>query len=188
MPQPEGKPTKDRILDAAFRILHKEGVKKLTQPEVAKVAGVRQSHLTYYFPRRADLVAAVVERFVTAARERFAALEQSNDTAALIETLARLMTDPVHMRLFLGFIVEADQDPALRAVLDGHVREFHVLVAAAFGREAEDPDVGILLDLLRGRGLMRMVSGDALRGDHAEIARRLGFTSGSSPRRHRNTT
>ena len=53
--------TRQRILDAAIRIARKSGIKALTQPRVAAAAGVRQSHLTYYFPRKADLLAAVLE-------------------------------------------------------------------------------------------------------------------------------
>ena len=33
----------------------------LTQPKIAKALGLRQSHLTYYFPRKADLFAALLD-------------------------------------------------------------------------------------------------------------------------------
>ncbi len=47
---------------AAATLIREQGLPKLTQPRVAKAAGVSQSHLTYYFPTRADLVHAVLER------------------------------------------------------------------------------------------------------------------------------
>jgi len=50
---------RDRILQAALRLLAESGAHELTQPRVAKAAGVRQSHLTYYFPTRADLLQEV---------------------------------------------------------------------------------------------------------------------------------
>src|SRR5919201_1598046 len=49
----------ERILQAALALLAQSGAHELTQPRVARAAGVRQSHLTYYFPTRADLLQAV---------------------------------------------------------------------------------------------------------------------------------
>ena len=46
------------ILEAALTLLADHGVSRLTQPGVARAAGIRQSHLTYYFPTRADLLKA----------------------------------------------------------------------------------------------------------------------------------
>src|SRR2546428_10805001 len=50
---------RDRILEAALGLLAESGAHELTQPRVSKAAGVRQSHLTYYFPTRADLLQEV---------------------------------------------------------------------------------------------------------------------------------
>jgi AcrR family transcriptional regulator len=47
---------RDRILHAAVGILNEEGFGALTQTRVAEKAGVRQSHITYYFPARNDLL------------------------------------------------------------------------------------------------------------------------------------
>lgn len=51
---------RDRLLAAALALLREQGLTGLTQPRVAKAAGVSQSHLTYYFPTRADLLRAVL--------------------------------------------------------------------------------------------------------------------------------
>ncbi|WP_454916872.1 TetR family transcriptional regulator [Xanthobacter sediminis] len=53
---------RERLLMAAVGLVREHGLPGLTQPRVAKAAGVSQSHLTYYFPTRADLVHAVLER------------------------------------------------------------------------------------------------------------------------------
>ena len=55
--------TKDirtRILDAAVQLLETEGAKAFGQTRVARAAGVKQGNITYHFPKKADLVAAVV--------------------------------------------------------------------------------------------------------------------------------
>src|ERR1700679_4168458 len=53
---------KDRrqdIINASLAVLRESGYSGFTQPRVAAEAGLRQSHLTYYFPTRVDLLAAV---------------------------------------------------------------------------------------------------------------------------------
>jgi AcrR family transcriptional regulator len=47
------------ILGAGVTILREQGLAGLTQPRVAAKTGLRQSHLTYYYPTRADLLTAV---------------------------------------------------------------------------------------------------------------------------------
>ena len=57
--------------------------------------------------------------------------------------------EPERMRFFLGLVLEAEQDPELRARLAGHMREFNAAVAQQFGREPGDVDVDrVLVDLL----------------------------------------
>jgi AcrR family transcriptional regulator len=53
--------TKVRILTAGVEVLHSEGFSALTQQAVAAKAGVRQSHITYYFPTRLDLLRATAQ-------------------------------------------------------------------------------------------------------------------------------
>jgi AcrR family transcriptional regulator len=55
---PENTSTRVRILTAGVEVLHSEGFASLTQQAVAQKAGVRQSHVTYYFPTRLDLLQA----------------------------------------------------------------------------------------------------------------------------------
>ena len=59
-----------RILEAALRLLGEGGAQNVTQPRVSKEAGVRQSHLTYYFPTVTDLLQAVARHsFQSLAKE-----------------------------------------------------------------------------------------------------------------------
>jgi AcrR family transcriptional regulator len=52
---------REKILAAALKLLNEQGFPALTQTRVAEVAGVRQSHLTYYFPTRNELLKAIVQ-------------------------------------------------------------------------------------------------------------------------------
>jgi AcrR family transcriptional regulator len=58
---PATAPARIRILTAGVEVLHSEGFSALTQQAVAEKAGVRQSHITYYFPTRLDLLRATAQ-------------------------------------------------------------------------------------------------------------------------------
>jgi AcrR family transcriptional regulator len=58
---PANASTRTRILTASVEVLHTEGLASLTQHAVADKAGVRQSHVTYYFPTRLDLLQATAQ-------------------------------------------------------------------------------------------------------------------------------
>lgn len=53
---------RDRLLDAAERVVAREGVQKLTLAAVAKEAKVSKGGLLYHFPAKSDLITGVVER------------------------------------------------------------------------------------------------------------------------------
>lgn len=58
---------KDRrqdIINASLAVLRQSGYSGFTQPRVAAGVGLRQSHLTYYFPARIDLLAGVARAAV----------------------------------------------------------------------------------------------------------------------------
>ena len=149
--------TRQRILDAALDIVEEQGIKALTQPRVAKAAGLRQSHLTYYFPRKADLFVALLQAsHDRASRKRDAkAGKESFDDA--MKFLKKLMFDRDRMRFFLGIIIEAGEEPELRPILADHARGLTQKVAAHFGRGGDDPAVIAFVDLLRGAGLRMLL-------------------------------
>jgi AcrR family transcriptional regulator len=139
-------------LSAAVEIAVKEGIKALTQPRVAKTAGVRQSHLTYYFPRKADLLAAVLEASHRHGEER--GPETLDQALKLLESL---IFDPNRMRFFLGAVVEAGEDEDLRDVLAQHAQALCGQIAPFFHRSAEDPAIVAFIDQLRGMGVRRLL-------------------------------
>lgn len=53
---------RERLIDAAVKILCEDGYAALTTPKVAKVAGVSRGALQYHFPSRVDLILAVRTR------------------------------------------------------------------------------------------------------------------------------
>ena len=146
---------RDRILDAALGLLHESGVQHLTQVNVAERAGVRQSHLTYYFPTRRDLLHAVVARGVKGApyETHWAAGGPDAGPDALLERVAAAVADVEHMRLFVAMIVETDGDPALRALIVEATQRFEATLADALGGVEARERARHLLIAIWGLGL-----------------------------------
>lgn len=152
---------RERILDAALRLMETSGLSKLAQPQVARAAGVPQGHLTYYFPRRLDLLAGVAARFVETLRRDLTGLVGPGDEAALrgraLGFVGRLVKDRARTRTMLGLVVNAQEDETLRKQLADNAVALRGLVATFMGLPAEDPDVDIVLATFWGVGLMHLV-------------------------------
>jgi AcrR family transcriptional regulator len=119
---------RQRLLAAALAVLREEGFHALTQTRVAVRCGLRQSHLTYYFPRRADLLMAVAE--VVAAQVQASVAAQADAPALDLDGLRRVLraqlADREVPRLMLSLLAAADEDPRLR----DRLRQFHAGIAA----------------------------------------------------------
>jgi AcrR family transcriptional regulator len=68
-------PTRRRILDAALELFNRHGYAATSQIEIAAAAAIRQGNLTYHFPTKLDLVAALRDegRAVLSRREALSA-------------------------------------------------------------------------------------------------------------------
>ena len=100
-----------RIVQAALELLAEGG--ELTQPRVSRAAGVRQSHLTYYFPTVTDLLQAVARHsFDRLAGELGAAGRRRPPSVAA--GMARASADKRRVRMMLGLVTAADRDASLK--------------------------------------------------------------------------
>ena len=127
---------KDSILIAGMTLLKEKGIAALTQPQVAKAAGVKQSHLTYYFPTRTDLLLGIAENTITRAMADVSArLSEKPESATLVATLSEVMIAGLPPRVVIGLIVAADAEPEIRQSLRkliGHGRtQLQLLLARA---------------------------------------------------------
>jgi AcrR family transcriptional regulator len=154
-----------RILDAALDLLHRAGVGALTQPRVAKAAGLRQSHLTYYFPTRIDLLQAVVQHSMTALASALAGPAREHGAAGarpLMQAIGREVADTGRARLILGLVVASDEDSTIKGWLRefiGDVREkLHTLPALA---DLDAAHVALLHTLLVGTAVLNVARDDA---------------------------
>lgn len=125
---------RDRIVAAALAMLQSEGWSALTQPRIALAAGLRQSHLTYYFPTRRDLVTAVsreVARRLVAGFERLAR-EAPADPRGFGQSFARLGS-PEQTRLLLTLVLAADAEPAIRRIFRALTKDVRARLGETLG-------------------------------------------------------
>lgn len=148
---------KDKILATAIEILREGGIKKLSQPEVCSILGIRQSQLTYYFPRRSDLIKAIVEDFTRNAKSRLGQLKSKTDIPGIIHALEDQMTRQGPMRGFLGLLIEADQEPGTAEIVKEHMRELEETLIQLLSEVLSPAQTHFLIEHMRGIGLSRFL-------------------------------
>ncbi len=154
--QDESEGVRERILAAAMDILREEGIQGLSQVQVARRAVVRQSHLTYYFPKRNDLIEAVAMQFIEhafGALDKAAAEASPDDLPAVLRRAAAAIADEGHMRMFTGVMIEADGNPELRGTLAKVTKQLQATIAARLGGEDAMERARLVLASLWGMGL-----------------------------------
>ena len=119
---------REDILIAGSTLLRERGVAALTQPQIARAAHIKQSHLTYYFPTRADLLLAIAEFTIFSAMDNVAVqLQAKPQGKTLADAVSKIMIEGFPPRVFIGLIVAADSDPDIRRLMRKLIR--HVRAA-----------------------------------------------------------
>ncbi|MBY0472433.1 hypothetical protein K2X30_14810 [bacterium] len=150
---------KTRIVRSATGILRKSGLKRMAQAEVAKKANIRQSHLTYYFPTRSDLVIEVARNALGPLRETLGSFVspkiQHVLDSKIQKVVASICNDVGRTRALLGLMVESDEDQKLKNEILSVVKEQINMVALLLGKSKEDPQVQLVNAALMGTGFLR---------------------------------
>lgn len=185
---PEG--VRERILDAGVRLLRASGIKALSGVQVARAAGLSQSHLTYYFPKRTDLLVAVGRHSLAGVLELLRGfygtagvpLRDQSVRARVNALLRPLLEDRARTRMLLGLLMESEDDAALRRVLQENSGFLRGAVALALGRGVDDADVDIVLATLWGLGLQQLLYGEEGATERMErVMQRLGDWIDAAP-------
>lgn len=152
-PSPTG--IRHRILDAGLALLRGEGLFALTQPRIAKAAGISQSHLTYYFPTRDRLMLAIAEHSV---EQELGQLGGTSDTDPKL-ALATAMRFLPRVRMMLGLLASGDRDPDIRpefARLVAFMRNALGQVLTRLGYRLDAPQVLIFHAAVIGLAMMNL--------------------------------
>ena len=74
--QPPGK--RQRLIAAASRLLHQQGVEKTTLADIAQAADVPVGNVYYYFKTKDDIIAAVIEAHVQQSKAALASIDSTH--------------------------------------------------------------------------------------------------------------
>lgn len=176
------KNTRQLILDYALAIALENGLQSVTQTGVAQAAGIRQSLLTYYFPRKSDLIAALLEHShqgvaKTVTNSAKESLKEDNEVVNLAN-IKKIFLDKKRMSFFLGFVGQAMDDDELKTILSQHISVFESELAKQLGRQPGDKFIQSFMDHLRGacmRALVYKGKGPKIKIDIKELARLHGL-------------
>jgi DNA-binding transcriptional regulator YbjK len=108
---------KDRrqdIIQAGLTVLREHGFSGFTQPRVASQAGMRQSHLTYYFPTRLDLLTAVARTAIEGQLGAIDAVFGGSSPQSVAAAIADITVRHENTRVLMALAQAADQEPQLR--------------------------------------------------------------------------
>lgn len=81
---------RERILDAAAELINQSGIKGMTFVEVAKLVGLNTTSVTYYFKRKEQLAAAVLERSLTTLEGLIERAGQESDARSRVRQFIRI--------------------------------------------------------------------------------------------------
>jgi AcrR family transcriptional regulator len=153
-------PVRERILQAALRLLAESGAHELTQPRVARAAGVRQSHLTYYFPTRGELLQEVARYSIGKLAGQLAHARPD----ALAAGIAAGAADKRRSRVMLGLVTSADRDPAIKKRMRKFVGELRARmssVLAAGGLRTDPESVAFFHSCIIGCAVLQLARDNA---------------------------
>jgi len=108
------KDRRQEIINAGLTVLRESGYSGFTQPRVAAEAGLRQSHLTYYFPTRVDLLEGVARAAIERQLAATDAILDASSPEAAAKVIATVVVRHDNTRVIMALAQAADQEPALR--------------------------------------------------------------------------
>lgn len=164
---------RQHIIGCALAELGESGFAAFSQLRVAKRAGLRQSHLTYYFPTRLDLLIAVAE---TAMDRQIASLDgllaqsQPGQGAA---SIALLLGRKENARVLLALVQGADQEPRLKTLFDDLATRMRQRAGVMLARIHGEPVPAVHHFLLHALCVGLAVLGLALDDTEAGDARKV---------------
>lgn len=137
--------TKQRLLEAAQRVVADRGWAAATSRAIAGTADVNLALINYHFGSKSALLLAAFE----AAVDRLGAAAPPADTGRhplvdVVRSAERIATD-VSSRVLLAGCVEATRDPEVRAVVTEKLRVLRAMVLGMLGGRARERGLATLL-------------------------------------------
>jgi DNA-binding transcriptional regulator YbjK len=178
--------TQDRredIIEAGLATLREYGFVGFTQPRVAKCAGLRQSHLTYYFPTRLDLLTAVARAEID---RQLGAVDKvlSGSAKQAASAITKMTAHYENTRVMMALAQAADHDASLqelfRELADGIVSRSGQFLQS-LNEKSTPEDARLLHALSVGLAVVDLATGrpDGAKRTIAVLDRALTLLAGS---------
>ena len=155
---------RSRILDAALTLVYEDGVAALTQPRIAKAAGLRQSHLTYYFPTRAVLLESIAQHMMDGVLQGVLAVAQAHagkSADALAQAIGEAVSDTRRARVMLALVVASDEEPGIKLWLRDFIDRLRKRIAQILSEAGLDGSQAALFHtLLVGAAILNVARDD----------------------------
>jgi AcrR family transcriptional regulator len=156
-------PARERILEAAERVVSEVGAARLTLDGVAQAAGVSKGGLLYHFPSKESLLGALAQRYVDsmehcidAAKSTISASDQGRDLKACI--LGVLGNDPRSKAMGAALMAAAANDLTLLEVIRQRISDYTDEIAESHADFARAAIVTLAVDGLKLRESLRISS------------------------------
>ncbi len=138
-----GEASRERILEAAERVLARDGYHALSTRRVAQECSISAGNLTYYFPTKNALIEALMEAIYDRYERRYSELaygdgQDSSDLADRISAMLRDAVDNEATGLFLELWVMARHDAFASQVVNKLYERSAHAIAEAMSKERPD--------------------------------------------------
>lgn len=137
---------RERILEAAFRLVYERGFNAVSMDDVAKAAGVKKANLFHYYPTKEELGVAVFDHAAARMREEMSSrLRAKGDPVRLIdgmfaEVAERMDDGSCRGGCFVGNLAQelSDQSERIRRRVAEHLELWTRALAAALEEACEE--------------------------------------------------
>src|SRR5947209_5357593 len=95
--QTQARPTAERILDIAERLVQTRGFNNFSYADIAAELGITKASLHYHYPGKAELGEALITRYAERFSEALSQIDRDlPDAHGRLEAYARLYADVLH--------------------------------------------------------------------------------------------
>lgn len=168
----KGRQRRDAILDAATRLLVEEGYAQLSTRKIAARAAIHPGHLQYYYRTKADVVRALLERYLERSLREIEARGATAGGApaarlrAMLDGILDDQDGAEVCRMFWEIWALAARDPLVARAAAAFYARYREGVAAALraaaprlGRARAEHRAALLVSLLEGLTVWRFAGG-----------------------------
>lgn len=106
---------KNQIIESAIHLIEHESPLQFSVARVARKIGISQGNLTYYFPKKDDLIQVVVERLISRYTENFDFNKDRLDSEVISSNFLKFLladaVNPTTINTFLFLWLNAQSNP-----------------------------------------------------------------------------